>query len=71
MDQVQSPRMEALTLQPLIRAFSTVEPIAEQRVANTGHVNTYLVSPTRFKAALDVRISSVLRQQLPMRDGGF
>ena len=63
--------MEALTLQPLIRAFRAVESVTEQRVADTGHVNTYLVSPTRFKAALNMRIAPVLRQQLPVRDGGF
>ena len=71
MDQVQSSSVEALTLQPLIRAFRAVQSIAEQWVANTGHVNPYLVRPARFKAALNMRIAPVFRQQLPVRDGGF
>lgn len=71
MNKAQPPGVEALPLQSLIRRGRTVGKISQQRVTDTGHVHTNLMSAACFKPAKNVGVALVGDQQLPVSDCGF
>ena len=57
--------METLAFEAFIRAFGTVKPVSEQRVADGGKMNADLMCPAGLKAAAKMRISVVSVQDEP------
>ena len=69
-DELQPHGVEALALETRHGLFRAVDRVAQDRVANMGHVDADLVGAARFQAAADVGEPAQVLQHLPVGHGG-
>lgn len=68
-DEFKLTGVEALADKTLFGARRAVGEVAEQRVTDVRHVNSYLMRSARLKAASYMRVAVVAGDHLPVRHG--
>lgn len=69
MNKAKAPCVEALTLQTFIGGRGAVGIVAQQRVADAGHVDPDLVGATGLQTAADMGIAPISGDDLPVGHG--
>ena len=68
-DEFKLPCVQTLTAQTLFRTRCAVGEVAQKRVTDVRHMHPYLMRSARLKAASDMGVAVVARDDLPMRHG--
>jgi len=66
-DELKPHRVKALTRQAWNGLFCAVDRVAQDRVAEVGHVHANLMRAARFEPAPHMRVAGITGDDLPVR----